>query len=66
MRLALALGLVLLVGCPPDPSEPTRPDTRVCDSDDDCASDGGGQCGEISICVDLRCERDPSRFVPCP
>jgi hypothetical protein len=65
MRPALALAVLLLAGCPPDPSEPVRPDTRACSTDAECAPDGGASCGPVVVCIDQRCEAQPSRFVPC-
>jgi hypothetical protein len=66
MRTIVAAFLLLLAGCPPDPSEPTRPDeARACLTDVDCIPDGGDACGAIIACVDQRCEDEPSRFVPC-
>jgi hypothetical protein len=63
--LAFATAVATCVsGCPPEPQDPPRPETRSCATIADC--NAGATCGLLAACVDQRCESARSLEVPCP
>lgn len=65
-RLVVAIGFVLVAGCPRDPAVVDRPVAATpCSSAADC-NPGGATCGLVRACVDQRCEDEPTRTVHCP
>jgi len=61
-----ALLLLIMSGCPRNVQAPDRPGrAESCTQVADCQPDAGVLCGALRNCVDLRCEAEPSLFVPC-
>ncbi|CAG0981392.1 hypothetical protein RHDC4_01913 [Rhodocyclaceae bacterium] len=56
--------LVGLVGCPRQVQAPEPTGGTPCATLEEC--NPGLTCGNLRVCVDGRCEREPSLRRPCP
>lgn len=61
----MVLGLFAVGGCRRSLETPDRSPGQPCTTDEQCRP-ADAVCGEIYACVDLVCETEPSRTVPCP